>query len=71
MANKRNKKKKYMIEYLDIDDRFYIENDDVKVRLTEEETTDTISWDEMWDEALKIIDAARKYDEEINRYSSE
>lgn len=60
------KNKKYMIGYLDINDRFYIENDEVKTRLSEE-TTDTISWDEMWDEVLEIIDAARKYDEKHNQ----
>ena len=64
---KSAKKKKYMIEYLDIDENYYIENDEVKLHLREDSTGRSGTWDEMWRDVMKIINAARKYDEEHNQ----
>ena len=64
-----SKNKKYMIEYLDIDDRLYIENDEVKIRLIEGEQPRRGSWDEMWNGVLMAIKKIRKYDEAHNKDS--
>ena len=61
-----SKNKKYMIEYLDINERFYIENDIVKMKLREGTTPRDGSWEEMWGMVKEIISKARKYDEENN-----
>ena len=71
MANKRNKKKKYMIEYLDIDDTYYIENDDIKFHLHEGQEDQDGTWDEVWGDALKIIKAMKEYDERHNQNNIE
>jgi hypothetical protein len=60
MSKKMNKP---MIEYLEIDERFYIENDIIKTRINETEDRDECSWDELWEDALKIMEKIRKYDE--------
>ena len=61
-------KKKYRIEYLDIDDNFYIENDRVKLRHHKDTSSQRETWDEVWMGAWKIIEAAMRYDEEHNRF---
>lgn len=57
-------KKKPMIEYLEIDENIYIENDVVKTRFMEYNGKDFGTWDDMWQGVLKIIQKAREYDEE-------
>ncbi len=61
------RKKKYMVEYLNIDDRLYIENDEVKIRLVEGEHPRRCSWDEMWNGVLMAIKKIREYDEAHNK----
>ena len=48
--------KKPMIEYLDIDENFYIENDELKMRINESNGNDIGTWDDIWDGVLKIIE---------------
>ena len=60
-------KQKPMIEYLDIDENIYIENDVVKTRLNESNGNDIGTWDDMWQGVLKIIEKAREYDETHNK----
>ena len=57
-------KKKPMIEYLEIDENIYIENDIVKTRFMEYNGKDIGTWDDMWQGVLKIIEKVREYDEE-------
>ena len=49
-------KKKPMIEYLEIDENIYIENDIVKTRFMEYNGKDIGTWDDMWQGVLKIIE---------------
>ena len=57
-------KKKPMIEYLEIDENIYIENDIVKTRFMEYNGKDIGTWDDMWQGVLKIIEKVREYDED-------
>ena len=59
--------KKPMIEYLEIDDTYYIKNDIVHVRLNEGHEPPTGTWDEVWGDVLKIIMKAKEYDETHNQ----
>lgn len=61
----KRKSKKPMIEYLDIDETYYIENDVVKLHL-DETSPQQGSWDDVWEDALKIILKAKEYDETHN-----
>lgn len=56
-------KKKPMIEYLEIDETYYIENDKVKLHLNEDFASNQGTWDEVWADVLKIIQKVREYDE--------
>ncbi|MBR5332345.1 MAG: hypothetical protein IKV32_03465 [Muribaculaceae bacterium] len=58
--------KKPMIEYLDIDENIYIENDELKMRINESNGNDIGTWDDIWDGILKIIEKVREYDETHN-----
>ena len=58
--------KKPMIEYLDINETYYIENDKVKLHLNEDFAPKQGTWDEVWGDALEIIKKAREYDETHN-----
>ena len=71
MANKRNKKKKYMIEYLDIDDTYYIENDDIKFHLHEGQVDQSGTWDDMRNDVIKILKCMKEYDERRNHSNIE
>ena len=55
-----------MIEYLDIDERFYIENDRVKLHLNETSIPQEGTWEDVWGDVIKIIEKAKQYDEEHN-----
>ena len=61
------KDKKYMVEYLNIDEHIYIENDEVKIRLVEGESPRECSWEEMRDGVMEIINKVREYDESRNK----
>ena len=56
-----------MVEYLNIDEHIYIENDEVKIRLVEGEEPRECTWEEMRDGVMEIIEKVRKYDEEHNQ----
>lgn len=64
--NMKNIKNKPMIEYLDIDERFYIENDRVKLHLNETSIPQEGTWEDVWGDVIKIIEKAKQYDEEHN-----
>lgn len=46
----KNRKNKPMIEYLEIDENTYIENDKLKTKINESNNPPKfVSWDEFWD----------------------
>lgn len=67
----RSPKKKYMIEYLDIDENYYIENDDIKFHQHEGQEEQEGTWEEMRSDVLKILLAMKKYDEEHNGHNDQ
>ena len=64
-----SKNKKYMIEYLDINENFYIENDEVKLHLREDSSPQRATWDEVWMGAWEIIEAALDYNEKNTKHN--
>lgn len=56
-------KKKYRIEYLELDECRYIENDEFKVRSNENNVQESCTWDEMWDMVLADIDKLEAYEQ--------
>ena len=64
MENKRNKP---MVEYLDLDENTYIENDIIKTRISEKEASETfIPWEEFWNKVYDGICKIKEYDETHN-----
>ena len=59
--------KKRIIEYLDINDDFYVENDELKMKMREDAATRRCSWDEMWDMVEEIIVKMSDYEKEHNQ----
>ena len=56
-------KNKVRIKYLELDENRYIENDEFKIRLNENNNEpEFITWDEMWDMVLADIDKLEKYE---------
>lgn len=56
-------KKKPLVEYLDIDEFSYIENDKIKSKLTEDQVNQNfLSWDEGWNRVKMIIEKIRDYE---------
>ena len=55
------------IPYLDINENFYIEDDDLKMRLIENKLPKQGSWDDLWSGVLEIIDKVQEYDEMHNQ----
>lgn len=66
-------KNKVRIKYLELDENRYIENDEFKVRLNENNgVPNSITWDEMWDMVLADIDKIEGYENhnsQSNKYS--
>ena len=59
---------KPMIEFLEIDEKTYIENDVIKSRLNENITpADYVSWDDLWESIYDAMSKIRKYDETHNQ----
>lgn len=54
--------KKHNIEYLELDESRYIENDEFKVKLNENDAQEYCTWDEMWDMVLADIDKLEEYE---------
>ena len=61
--------KKYRIEYLDINENFYIENDRVKLHLREDNSPKKATWGEVWMGAWEIIETALEYNEKNNKHN--
>lgn len=59
-------KKAPIIEHLEIDETYYIENDRVRIHLNENYMPQQCTWDEAWEDALKIILKTKEYDETHN-----
>ena len=60
--------KKVKIKYLELDENRYIENDEFKVRLNENNSTpNAITWDEMWAMVLADIDKIEAYENQNNQ----
>ena len=58
------KKNKVRIPYLEINEQFYVENDELKmVKSTESRQG---SWDDLWNGVLEIIYKVKEYDEANN-----
>lgn len=58
------KKNKARMPYLEINERFYVENDELKmVKSTESRQG---SWDDLWNGVLEIIYKVKEYDEANN-----
>lgn len=56
-------KRKPRIKYLELDENRYIENDEFKIRLNENNSElEYISWDEMWDMVLADVDKLEAYE---------
>lgn len=56
-------KNKVRIKYLELDENRYIENDEFKIRLNENNNEpEYITWDEMWDMVLADIDKLEEYE---------
>ena len=56
-----------MIEYLEIDENIYVENDVVKYRLNENINHENyISWDELWEGVHDAMSKIKQYDEKHN-----
>lgn len=56
-------KNKVRIKYLELDENRYIENDEFKIRLNENNNKpEYITWDEMWDMVLADIDKLEEYE---------
>ena len=54
---------KSLIEYLNIDEFSYIENDKIKYRLTEEQMSQQfLTWEEGWKRVRMIIERVKEYD---------
>ena len=54
------------IPYLEINENFYIEDNELKMRVNESELPQEGSWDDIWDGVLEIITKVQEYDEEHN-----
>ena len=59
-------KKVIKIPFLNIDENYYIENDKVKIHLNENQSPQQGTWDEVWDDVMKIIKKASEYDANNN-----
>lgn len=56
--------KKTLIEYLNLDEFSYIENDIIKYRLNEEQMSDQfLTWEEGWDRVRMIIKRIKEYED--------
>ena len=54
---------KSLIEYLNIDEFSYIENNKIKYRLTEEQMSQQfLTWEEGWKRVRMIIERVKEYD---------
>lgn len=59
-----------MVEYLELDENSYIENDIVKSRLNEHiDCEKFISHDELWSRVTDIMLKVREYDETHNKHT--
>lgn len=60
-------KRKPVIEYLEIDENTYIENDVFKTKITENANSqEFVPWDEFWSTIYNRISKIKEYDETHN-----
>lgn len=61
-------KKEIRIKYLELDENRYIENDEFKVRISENNNTqDYISWEELWDRVRGDIEKIIAYEAQYSQ----
>lgn len=54
------------IKYLDLGESIYIENNEIKERVNENQIPHFVSWDEGWRYVLSALDKIKNYDEQQN-----
>ena len=62
-----SKNKKYMIEYLDINEDFYVENDELKMKLHEDKEPQSGTWEDLWLGVREIMEKIYDYGEQHNK----
>ena len=56
--------KKVIVEYLDIDEFSYIENDKIKSKLAENQSTQNfLTWEDGWKRVRMIIEKVKNYED--------
>ena len=60
-------KNKVRIPYLDINEHFYMENDELKMKVCEDIESKQGTWDDLWLGVIEIIEKVRNYDEKHNK----
>ena len=58
--------KKPKIEYLELEEGIYIENDVIKTRLNENNAQEQCTWDEMWNRVRDAIIRIKDYEDNNN-----
>lgn len=58
-----NKERKPRIKYLDLEEGIFIENDEVKTILNENNAQEYCSWDEMWDRVRNAMIKIKNYED--------
>lgn len=60
--------KKPRIKYLELDEWRYIENDEFKIRLNENDAPKSGTWDELWDMVRSDIEKIAAYENSISQH---
>ena len=59
-------KNKVHIKYLELDENRYIENDEFKIRLNENNAPKYGTWDELWDMVRSDIEKIAEYESNVS-----
>ena len=63
----KNEAKVSMVDYLELDDNIYIENDVIKTRISENNNhPQFVPWDEFWDNIYNRMSKIKEYNETHN-----
>ena len=63
----KNEAKASMVDYLELDDTTYIENDVIKTRISENNNhPQFVPWDEFWDNIYNRMSKIKEYNETHN-----
>lgn len=61
------KNNKARIPHLEINEVFYIKDDELKMKLNENRAPREGSWDDLWNGVLEIVEKSQEYDEIYNQ----